>query len=103
MPQRALVPDAAARPHRDRDLAQGIQRGATKEDPGWPDPGRLRRTTGDPTEKRVFGILCAAGMFARAALYERYYRKATRSRDGGRGGNNLSATEPSAKRRTLGA
>lgn len=40
MLQRALVPDPAARLHRDRDLATGIQRGATEEDFGRPDPDR---------------------------------------------------------------
>src|SRR5690606_4866149 len=46
MPQRALVPDAAARPHRDRNLAPGVQRGTTEEDLGRSDAGRLCRTVG---------------------------------------------------------
>src|SRR6185437_1162559 len=41
MPQRALVPQPAARTRRDRTLAAGIQRGATEEGVGRADTHRL--------------------------------------------------------------
>ena len=45
MPQRALDFHSAARTYRDRNLATGIQRGTTEEDPGRSDAGRLCPTT----------------------------------------------------------
>src|SRR6185437_2312346 len=42
MSQRTLVSQPAVRPHRDRTLAAGIQRGATEEGVGRADTGRLR-------------------------------------------------------------
>lgn len=45
MPQRALVPDVATCPRRDRALAQGIQRGQTQEKHRRTDARRLCETT----------------------------------------------------------
>jgi len=43
VPQWTLVPKSASRTHRDRKLAQGVQRGAAEEGVGRTDTRRLRR------------------------------------------------------------
>lgn len=87
VPQLNLVSQPAARPHRDRMLAPGIQRGATAEGAGWDDTRRLCETvkvTSDSQPSRyskredVAGTVDRLTPLARSQLMSRIRSKNTK-------------------------